>query len=78
MDLIHCKWQLVYLFELMAREQTDFRLKLVHTLERWNGLALILIQGGSNDTTVSNLNIRFFDVTLECKRMLHPLIIVTL
>lgn len=51
---------------------------LVHSLERWNSLALILVQGITNDSTVFDLNIRFIHIVLEGKGVLHPLIIVAL
>jgi hypothetical protein len=63
---------------MYGKRTTNFHPKLIHTLERWDGLALILVQGGPNDATVLDLNIRFIDVTLECKRMFHPLVIITL
>ena len=51
---------------------------LVYTLERRHGLAFVFVQGGGDDTAVSQLNIRRFDVVLEGERVLHPFLVITL
>ena len=62
----------------MNTSKIYFGTELVHTLERRDSLALILVQGGADNTTIFDLNLRFIRVTLECKGVLHPFVVITL
>ena len=51
---------------------------LIDTLERRHGLALIFIEGISNDTSIFDINIRRGSIVLPRQCVLHPVLIVTL
>jgi len=45
--------------------ELEYASNLIDTLERRNGLALVFVQSGVNNTTVLQLNIRGVDISLE-------------
>lgn len=51
---------------------------LIDTLERQHGLALVFIEGASNDTSVLDINSWRGNVVLPRQCMLHPVLVVTL
>jgi hypothetical protein len=55
-----------------------YKVHLVRALERRHGLALVLVEGVVRDRAVSELHVRRLDVRLERKRVLHPLLVITL
>jgi hypothetical protein len=49
---------------------------LICSLEWWDGLALILIEGRCDDSSVSDVDLAVWFL-LPCERVLHPVDIVT-
>ena len=58
------------------QEQQNNDNSLVHTLERRDGLALILIQCMSNDRSVCQVDLSVW-LLLECQTVLHPVFVVS-
>jgi hypothetical protein len=51
---------------------------LIDTLERRHGLALVFIEGASNDPSVFDINIWHGSVVLPRQCVFHPVLVVTL
>jgi hypothetical protein len=52
--------------------------ELIYTLERRYGLAFVFVQCSANNCSVFDIYLRFGVIMLECKCMLHPVLVVTL
>ena len=51
---------------------------LIHTLERWDRLALVLVERLVDDTAVLDLDVGRVDVVLPGEGVLHPVVVVAL
>lgn len=75
--IAHCRASCVYQKKLDKDSKTTAT-HLVYSLEWWDGLALVYIEGGIDDAAVLDVNLWRIGVAQPGEGMLHPVLVVTL
>lgn len=75
--IAHCRASCVYQKKLNKDSKTTAT-HLVYSLEWWDGLALVYIEGGIDDAAVLDVNLWRIGVAQPGEGMLHPVLVVTL